>query len=164
MIFMFDICTATVKKRDVPLHTDFPLPPSSNVTKSAFQTKMPHTVCAATPWTPQTDKLVSRAAIAAMKPTAVFLNVGRGRCVDEDALIEALRDHKIRGAALDVFAVEPLPESSPLWDLPNVVISPHSADRTAQFQVDSLTVFVEIVREFLGTGQLRNVCDKKAGY
>mmetsp|Transcript_41935 Transcript_41935/g.133838 ORF Transcript_41935/g.133838 Transcript_41935/m.133838 type:complete len:293 (-) Transcript_41935:408-1286(-) len=68
-------------------------------------------VVMATPYTPHTDKLMSKEAIAAMKPTGVFINVGRGKCVDEEALVAALRDKRIRGAALDVFATEPLPES-----------------------------------------------------
>lgn len=88
----------------------------------------------ATPYTPATDKIMSRAAIEAMKPTAVVVNVGRGKCMDEAALIEALRDGKIRGAALDVFETEPLPAMSPLWDLENVIMTPHNADRTAIFQ------------------------------
>ena len=87
-------------------------------------------VVMATPLTPQTEKLMSASAIDSMKATAVFVNIGRGKCVDEPALIAALRERRIRGAALDVFFTEPLPADNELWGLDNVLISPHTADRT----------------------------------
>lgn len=74
-----------------------------------------------------TDKLISREVLANVKPGAIFVSTGRGTCVDEEALGEALQDGRIAFAALDVFAVEPLPADSPLWTLPNVVVSPHTA-------------------------------------
>lgn len=71
----------------------------------------------------------------------------------------------IRGAALDVFETEPLPADSPLWDLPNVFMSPHNADRTKEFQFESVTFFVEEnVKRYLAGQELLNVCDKAAGY
>ncbi|MBI4279344.1 MAG: D-2-hydroxyacid dehydrogenase [Armatimonadetes bacterium] len=79
----------------------------------------------ALPVAPQTRRLIGRAELQVMKRTAVLINVGRGAVVDEAALIEALREGWIAGAGLDVFEEEPLPPGSPLWDLPNVVISPH---------------------------------------
>ncbi|MDQ3514953.1 MAG: D-2-hydroxyacid dehydrogenase [Chloroflexota bacterium] len=79
------------------------------------------------PHTPETDGLLDRAAIAALKPGVVLVNIARGAVVDEDALVEALRDGTIGFAALDVFRTEPLPGDSPLWDLPNVLVAPHSA-------------------------------------
>ena len=82
-------------------------------------------VCSA-PSTGETRGMVNAEAFAAVKPGAVFLNLGRGPVVDEAALIEALKDGRLRGAALDVFVEEPLPQSSELWDLPNVLISPHN--------------------------------------
>ena len=85
-------------------------------------------VVAATPLTPETRGLIGREAIAAMKPSAVFVNIGRGPVVDEAALVEALTARRIRGAALDVFEKEPLPEGHPLYKLDNVLLSPHSAD------------------------------------
>ncbi|KAI8474809.1 MAG: D-isomer specific 2-hydroxyacid dehydrogenase [Monoraphidium minutum] len=121
-------------------------------------------VVAATPHTPSTDKIISRAAIAAMKPNGVLVNVGRGKCVDEEALIEALSARRIRGAALDVFATEPLPAGSPLWSLPNVFMSPHCADRTKEFQFESLARFVDNVRRYAAGEPLLAVCDKRAGY
>ena len=82
------------------------------------------------PHTAMTTGFVDRAAIAAMKPSAVFVNVGRGKTVDEGALVEALREKRIRGAALDVAHTEPLPADSPLWGLDNLVLTPHCADKT----------------------------------
>src|ERR1043166_5265570 len=77
------------------------------------------------PLTPTTLRLLSRERIARMKPSAVLINIGRGPTVDEDALVDALRERRIRGAALDVFTVEPLPAAHPLWQLDNVLLSPH---------------------------------------
>jgi phosphoglycerate dehydrogenase-like enzyme len=76
------------------------------------------------PYAPDTDKIVDGAVLAAMKPSAFFINVARGGVVDEAALIEALRERRIAGAGLDVFATEPLPADSPLWGLDNVIITP----------------------------------------
>jgi phosphoglycerate dehydrogenase-like enzyme len=78
------------------------------------------------PHTPETERMIDAAAFAALKPGAVFVNIARGKVVDELALIDNLRSGRIGFAALDVFDVEPLPASSPLWDMPNVLISPHS--------------------------------------
>ena len=80
-----------------------------------------------TPLTEKSRGLINREILGAMKPGVFLINLARGALVDEDALIEALRDKKIRGAALDVFTTEPLPKESPLWDLPNVFVTPHSA-------------------------------------
>lgn len=121
-------------------------------------------VVAATPYTPETDKMVNASAIAAMKPNAVFINVGRGKCVDEQALIQALQEKRIRGAGLDVFATEPLPVDNPLWHLENVLVSPHCADRTKEFQFESLQVFVDNLKLFVSGQDLKNVVDKEKGY
>jgi len=99
-----------------------------------------------------------------MKPTAVFINVGRGATVDEDALIDALRHHRIRGAALDVFDVEPLPPEHPLWQLDNVLISPHTADRTSDSHARAMQFFLENLRRFRAGESLENVVDKGEGY
>ena len=90
------------------------------------------------PHTPETEGLIGRRELAALKPGAVLVNIARGAVVDEDALIEALRDGRIGLAALDVFRTEPLPPDSPLWDLPNVLINPHSAS-TADTENAKLT-------------------------
>ncbi|KAK9866561.1 hypothetical protein WJX84_010448 [Apatococcus fuscideae] len=121
-------------------------------------------VVAALPHTSGTDKLISRAAIKAMKETGVFVNVGRGGTVDEPALIEALQSGSIRGAALDVTATEPLPEDSQLWDLENVLLSPHCADRTKTFQYEAVEQWVQQVNRFVKHQDLMNVVDKTQGY
>lgn len=83
------------------------------------------------PHTAETEGMIDRAAIAALKPGAILVNIARGQVVDEQAMIDALRTGQLAFAALDVFAVEPLPVSSPLWDMPNVLVSPHSASTAA---------------------------------
>ena len=119
-------------------------------------------VCA--PLTNETRGMIGAAEIASMKPTAVILNVGRGPVIDEKALIAALRENKIRGAALDVFDTEPLPADSPFFDLDNVLISPHSADFLPDLRERALQFFVENFDRFLKGEPLENVVDKHAGY
>ena len=117
------------------------------------------------PNTPQTERLIDRGAIEAMKQGAYFANVGRGRVVDEGALVEALRNGHLSGAALDVFEEEPLPEGSPLWELPNVIVSPHSTDNvpglTNELQAD---LFRENLRRYLAGEPLLNELDKGLRY
>jgi phosphoglycerate dehydrogenase-like enzyme len=122
-------------------------------------------LCAA-PLTAETRHMISDAQLNAMKPTAIVVNVGRGPVIDEDALIRALRDGRIAGASLDVFEEEPLPESSPLWDMPNVLISPHCTDRTVDpdFLELSMQAFVANFRRYVAHEPLENVVDKRAGY
>lgn len=117
-----------------------------------------------TPLTPGTYRLLSRQRIAAMKPTAVLINLGRGATVDEDALLDALRDQRIRGAALDVFETEPLPAEHPLWQLDNVLISPHTADHTADAHVRAVQFFIENLKRFRAGESLQNVVDKYEQY
>jgi phosphoglycerate dehydrogenase-like enzyme len=116
------------------------------------------------PLTPQTYRLLSRERIAAMKEHAVLINIGRGATVDEEALVDALRAHRIRGAALDVFESEPLPPDHPLWTLDNVLISPHTADRTADSHARAMQFFLENLRRFRGGDSLENVVDKAERY
>lgn len=119
---------------------------------------------AAMPLTPRTRGLIGEAEIGALKDTAVFMNVGRGPVVDEGALIRALQSNKIRGAALDVFTTEPLPADHPFWRLPNVLLSPHTADRVQGFMEPALECFVENMNRFRSGEPLLNVVDKQAGY
>ena len=116
------------------------------------------------PRTPDTEELFDAAAFAAMKPTALFVNIGRGATVDEPALIEALRSGRIAGAALDVFDVEPLPDDSPLWTMPNVLVSPHRAGDHEGWPRDVVALFVDNLRRFLADEPLRNVVDVSLGY
>jgi len=116
------------------------------------------------PHTSQTDGLISAARIAALKPGAVLINVARGAVVDEPAMIVALQSGHLRGAALDVFAHEPLPQDSPLWDMPNVLISPHSASTAASENQKIVDLFRDNLRRYLDGHPLRNVLDKDLLY
>ncbi len=116
------------------------------------------------PLTPSTYRLMSQGRIAAMKPAAVFINIGRGGTVDEAALVDALREHRIRGAALDVFEAEPLPPDHPLWQLDNVLISPHTADHTHDSHTRAMHFFLENLRRFRAGESLENVVDKVEQY
>jgi phosphoglycerate dehydrogenase-like enzyme len=101
------------------------------------------------PLTPETERLIDAAALAAMKPAAHLINVARGRVVDEPALIAALKDGRLAAAALDVTVEEPLPAASPLWSLPNVLITPHTAGETRAYEdgvIDLLLANLERLR------------------
>jgi phosphoglycerate dehydrogenase-like enzyme len=95
------------------------------------------------PLTPETENLIDAAALAAMRPTAHLLNVARGRIVDEPALIRALQEGRIAAAALDVTVEEPLPQSSPLWPMPNVLITPHTAGETQSYEDGVIDILLE---------------------
>ncbi|WP_433293141.1 D-2-hydroxyacid dehydrogenase [Pseudonocardia sp. CA-142604] len=109
------------------------------------------------PGTDATEKLVSADVLAAVRPGVTIVNVGRGTVIDEDALIDGLRDGRIGFAALDVFAVEPLDAASPLWELPNVLISPHTATITAAEDRRIAELFAENAGRLLDGRPLRNV-------
>ena len=117
------------------------------------------------PGTPETRHLVDAGAIGAMKRGAYFVNVGRGTVVDEGALVEALQDGHLSGAALDVFEVEPLPRESPLWELESVMISPHATDMVPSLINKRQTdLFCENLRRYLDGETLVNLLDKKLLY
>ena len=97
--------------------------------------------------------LFDRAVFAAMKPSAYYIGAGRGQTVDEPALIEALRDHRIAGAGLDVFQIEPLPSNSPFWDLPNAFVLPHLGGYTSEYEDLIMPLIVENMRLFLAGRQ-----------
>jgi phosphoglycerate dehydrogenase-like enzyme len=121
-------------------------------------------VLVAAPLTPETRGLVGEARLAAMKASAVLINVGRGPVVDQGALLRALQAGRIRGAALDVFDVEPLPPGHPFYGMPNVLLSPHTADRVTGFFQLPAECFLENLRRFRADEPLLNVVDKQAGY
>jgi D-2-hydroxyacid dehydrogenase (NADP+) len=109
------------------------------------------------PLTPQTEKLIGEAALAAMKPSAYLVNVARGRVVDEPALIAALIAGRIAGAALDCTVDEPLPETSPLWGFDNVLITPHTAGETRRYEDNVLDLLLEnLDRLWRGATELKN--------
>jgi phosphoglycerate dehydrogenase-like enzyme len=98
--------------------------------------------------------MLGRDRFARMRNGAIFVNVGRGGVVDESALVDALRSGKLRGAALDVFAEEPLPPESPLWDLDNVILSPHTAALSVKENARIVDLFAENLRRYLGGEEL----------
>lgn len=118
----------------------------------------------AAPLTKETRGLVGEAQIAAMKPTAVIINVGRGPIIDEPALVRALEAGRLRGAALDVFDVEPLPHDHPFYRMQNVLMSPHTADRVHGFFQLPVECFLENMRRFRAGEPLLNIVDKHSGY
>lgn len=117
-----------------------------------------------TPSTPDTRGLFSAHRFQRMQAGARFINVGRGDAVDERALAEALTGGRIAGAALDVFAEEPLPGSSPLWALDNLIVSPHMSGDVKGSDALLISQFLDNLRRFLGGEPLRNVVDKSQGY
>lgn len=121
-------------------------------------------VVVAAPLTQETHHMISDRQFAAMKRSAVLINVGRGPVVDQAALVRALQTGMIRGAGLDVFEKEPLPEGDPLWKMDNVFISPHSADHTRDWLDQAMRFFLRQYERFTKGEPLRNVVNKKLGY
>ena len=121
-------------------------------------------VVLAAPLTDLTRGMIDAAALARMRPATRLINVGRGQLVIEDALVGALREGRIAGAALDVFATEPLAESSPLWDLPNVIISPHMSGDARGWHDRLVELFTDNLARYRDGRELRNVVDKRRGY
>jgi phosphoglycerate dehydrogenase-like enzyme len=121
-------------------------------------------VVLAAPLTEQTRGMVDRDVLAAMPATAMLVNVGRGELVVEDDLAAALRAEEIAAAALDVFEEEPLPSDSPLWTMPQVLVSPHMSADTVGWRDDLAALFVENLGRWCKGEPLRNVVDKKLGY
>jgi D-2-hydroxyacid dehydrogenase (NADP+) len=110
----------------------------------------------ALPLTDDTRGIISASVIRAMRPSAVFVNVGRGDLVDEPALIDALASGRLGGAGLDVFVTEPLPDDSPLWDLPNVIITPHSSATTTATFEGAAEMFVANLARYVRGEPLQN--------
>jgi phosphoglycerate dehydrogenase-like enzyme len=121
-------------------------------------------VVVAAPLNAETVGLVGAAEFAAMKPTSVIINVGRGPVIDERAMIDALSQHKIKGAALDVFDEEPLPTGHPFYKLENVLLSPHCADHTPDWLDNAMRFFLAQFERFRRGEPLLNVVDKNLGY
>ena len=117
-----------------------------------------------TPHTPETETMIGAEELALMPRGAIFINIGRGRLVDEPALIDALRSGHLGGAGLDVFAREPLPADSPLWTLPNVLVSPHSGSTSDRENGRLTDLFCDNLRRFLSGQPLRNVLDPERLY
>lgn len=121
-------------------------------------------IVASAPLTPETRSMIGEPEFAAMKPDAVVINIGRGPVIDEAAMVRALSQGRIKGAALDVFDTEPLPPGHPLYQLPNVLLSPHCADHTPDWLERGMRFFLEQFERFRKGEPLLNVVDKKLGY
>jgi len=118
----------------------------------------------AVPLTSSTRHLINAERLSQMKPDAYLINVGRGPLIDEIALAAALRNHQIGGAALDVFEQEPLPSDSPLWDVENLLITPHTAGLTEKLWDRHYELFTENLRRYLAKRPLLAAVDKEKGY
>jgi phosphoglycerate dehydrogenase-like enzyme len=116
------------------------------------------------PLTRDTRGLVSEEVITSMKPTAFLIDISRGGVVDHGALITALNDERLAGAALDVYPLEPLPEKSPLWEIPNVILSPHVAGASSNYYQQATELFAANLQRYIEGQSLLNLFDPKIGY
>jgi phosphoglycerate dehydrogenase-like enzyme len=121
-------------------------------------------VVVTTPLTEETRHMVGAAQFSAMKVSAVVINVGRGPVIDQAALVRALQEGRIRGAGLDVFEHEPLPAGDPLWQMENVLVSPHTADHTRDWIDAAMRFFLRQYEHFVKGEPLENVVNKRLGY
>jgi D-2-hydroxyacid dehydrogenase (NADP+) len=121
-------------------------------------------VVVAAPHTPETKRLIGRAELDRIKRGALLVNVARGKMIDDDAVIAALNDGRLGGAALDVFTQEPLEPSSPYWDMPNVIVTPHVSGALRDYWTPLIALFSDNLRRFDHGDVLLNVVDKTAGY
>ena len=121
-------------------------------------------VAVTAPLTAETKGMIGKAEFERMKPSAIIMNVGRGPVIDEAAMVEALQTKRIRGGALDVFDVEPLPADSPLWSLDNVLLTAHCADHVEGWVESAVVFFVEQFNRWRNGERLKNIVDKHAGY
>jgi D-2-hydroxyacid dehydrogenase (NADP+) len=130
---------------------------------SELLTRSDFVVCAL-PLTRDTFKMIGEAQLKMMKPTAYLINISRGAIIDEEALIQALKENRIAGAGLDVFTQEPLPPSSPLWDMPNVVLTPHIAGQRPDYDLQATILFCKNLKRYLKGQKLLNTIDKERGF
>jgi D-2-hydroxyacid dehydrogenase (NADP+) len=121
-------------------------------------------VVLALPLTEETHHVIGELALRSMKPSAYLINISRGAVIDEAALVRALKEGEIAGAGLDVFESEPLPPESELWDMENVIISPHIAGGTPVYMEQAVEIFCDNLRRYLADEPLRNVVDRQRGY
>jgi phosphoglycerate dehydrogenase-like enzyme len=121
-------------------------------------------VALAAPLTNETFHMIGERELRAMKRTAFLVNIGRGKLIDEAALVRALEEGWIAGAGLDVFETEPLPPESPLWGMGNVIITPHYAGASPRYNERAMLIFLDNLQRYLDGKPLRNLVDKRAGY
>ncbi|MGH9514115.1 MAG: D-2-hydroxyacid dehydrogenase [Terriglobales bacterium] len=157
---MYVVAVREHPEKEKPEHVD-EVWPSSQLLHLLGQSDY---VVLSAPVTPASTGLIGKEQLAAMKPHARLINVGRGPLIDEPALIDALRDGKIGGAALDVFDKEPLPADSPLWDLDNLLIMPHTAGISEKMWERHYELFSENLRRYFAGQPLLGLVDKNSGY
>jgi phosphoglycerate dehydrogenase-like enzyme len=116
------------------------------------------------PLTDETRGMLNAQVLAAFKQSAFLIDISRGGIVDNTALIKALQEKKIAGAALDVFPEEPLPSNSPLWGMPNVIITPHISGNSPKYDERAMALFAENLERYLTNLPLFNLFDSKRGY
>ncbi|HLJ35798.1 MAG TPA: D-2-hydroxyacid dehydrogenase [Ktedonobacteraceae bacterium] len=121
-------------------------------------------VVLAVPLTPETEGLIGESELRAMRRTAYLVNIARGKVIDEDALIRALREQWIAGAGLDVTAEEPLPSDSPLYAMPNVILTPHISGESVHYERRLAELFADNLRRYRAGQPLRNQYDPARGY
>lgn len=123
-----------------------------------------HFVVIAAPLTPETRRMIGAPQLRQMPEDGWLINIARGDIVDQPALVAALREGWIGGAALDVFEEEPLPDGSPLWDMENVIVTPHNAWSSPHFREREAELFLDNLARYVGGRELRNVVDPGRGY
>jgi phosphoglycerate dehydrogenase-like enzyme len=116
------------------------------------------------PHTPDTRQIIGARELEHVKRGALLINIARGKLIDDDAVVTALREGRLGGAALDVFTREPLDASSPYWDLPNVIVTPHTSGAMEDYWTPLVKLFADNLRRFENGEPLLNVVDKNAGY
>ena len=121
-------------------------------------------VVVALPLTPETRGFLGEEQFKAMKRTAFLINIARGQIVQEEALVRALREGWIAGAAVDVFAQEPLPPESEMWEVPNLIVTPHMAGNFSAYLDRVMDILRENLRRFVAGEPMINVLDKQRGY
>jgi phosphoglycerate dehydrogenase-like enzyme len=121
-------------------------------------------VVLAAPLTKETFHMIGERELQTMKQGAFIVNIGRGKLIDEAALIRALQEDRIAGAGLDVFETEPLPPESPLWDMANVIVTPHYAGASPRYHERAMPIFLDNLQRYRDGAELRNLVDKRAGY
>lgn len=155
------VATRRRPEREEKKHSGFRILPATAIREVMAESDY---VVVALPLTRETKGVVGARELAAMKPTGVLINIGRGAAVDESALIEALREKRIRGAGLDVFETEPLPPGHPFFSMENVLLSPHTADHVPGWEEPAMQVFLDNFERYRRGEPLRNVVDKELGY
>ena len=159
----FGLCVSAIRRRadgPRPDGVDEVLPPDrlgELLAKSDL-------VVLSAPLTPSTHSLIGARELARMKPGAFLINIGRGKLIEDDAVVAALQSGHLGGAALDVFTREPLDPASPYWDLPNVIVTPHISGAMADYWTHLVALFSDNLRRFERREPLVNVVDKTAGY